>query len=99
MPSPFDNALTKADSVITEVMLSVFLINGKRYKAVLDESPNLMGDSYRDDHLINGTTRTLTLFKRAGYKPRLGDVVTQREQSYIVRGFSFVDDLIVLQLE
>ncbi|MCR1838447.1 hypothetical protein [Rodentibacter caecimuris] len=80
-------------------MLSVFLINGKRYKAVLDESPNLMGEAYRDDHLINGTTRTLTLFKRSGYKPRLGDVVTQRGQSYIVRGFSFVDDLIVLQLE
>lgn len=99
MPSPFDNALTQADNVIADVMLSVFLINGKRYKAVLDESPNLMGEGYRDDHLINGTTRTLTLFQRSGYKPKLGDVVTQRGQTYIVRGFSFVDELIVLQVE
>lgn len=99
MPSPFEDALAKADSVISEVMLSVFVINGKRYKAVLDEAPNLMGSDYRDDHLINGTTRTLTLFKSSRYQPKAGDVVKQRDREYVVRGFSFVDDLIVLQLE
>lgn len=97
MPSVFDKALAQADRVIAEVILSVFLINGKRYKAVLDEAPNL-GD-YRDDQLINGTTRTLTLFKSSHYQPKPGDVVKQGDREYVVRGFSFVDDLIVLQLE
>ena len=52
-----------------------------------------------DDYLINGTTRTLTLFKSSGYKPKLGDVITASNAKYVVRGFSFEDGKIVLQLE
>lgn len=97
--SPFDDALAQADKVISDVMMSVYVINGKKYKAVLDESPKLMGGNYTDDYLINGTTRTLTLFKASGYKPKLGDIITYSTEEYVVRGFSFEDKKIVLQLE
>lgn len=96
MPSLFDKALAQADAVISSVMMSAFIIGGKRYQAVLDEAPNLM--SYEDNR-VNGTTRTLTMFKSSGYSPKLGDVVKQGRVEYIVRGFSFSDELIVLQLE
>lgn len=96
MPSVFDKALSKADSVIGSVMMSAFIINGKRYQAVLDESPNLM--SYEDNR-VNGTTRTLTLFKSSGYLPKLGDLIKQGRAEYTVGGFSFNDELIILQLE
>lgn len=98
--SPFDEALAQADKVISDVMMSVYVINGKKYKAVLDESPKLMsGNYYTDDYLINGTTRTLTLFKASGYKPKLGDIIISSTEEYVVRGFSFEDKKIVLQLE
>lgn len=98
--SPFDDALAQADNVISDVMMSVYVINGKKYKAVLDESPKLMsGNYYTDDYLINGTTRTLTLFKASGYKPKLGDIIISSTEEYVVRGFSFEDKKIVLQLE
>ena len=96
MPSRFDKALAQADAVISSVMMSAFIIGGKRYQAVLDEAPNLM--SYEDNR-VNGTTRTLTMFKSSGYSPKLGDIVKQGRAEYIVRGFSFSDELIVLQLE
>lgn len=96
--SPFDDALAQADKVISDVMMSVYVINGKEYKAVLDEEPRVMGGG-GDDYLINGTTRTLTLFKSSGYKPKLGDVITASNAKYVVRGFSFDDGKIVLQLE
>nr|DAI52883.1 MAG TPA: ATP-binding sugar transporter [Bacteriophage sp.] len=96
--SPFDDALAQADKVISDVMMSVYVINGKEYKAVLDEEPRVMGGG-GDDYLINGTTRTLTLFKSSGYKPKLGDVITASNAKYVVRGFSFEDGKIVLQLE
>ena len=96
--SPFDDALAQADKVISDVMMSVYVINGKEYKAVLDEEPRVMGGGV-DDYLINGTTRTLTLFKSSGYKPKLGDVITASNAKYVVRGFSFDDGKIVLQLE
>ena len=99
MSSPFDNALTRADTVITDVMMSVYVINGKKYKAVRDETPKVMGGNYSDDYLINGTTRTLTLFRSSGYKPKLGDVITIKTSEYVVRGFSFEDGKSVLQLE
>ena len=99
MSSPFDNALTRADNVITDVMMSVYVINGKKYKAALDETPKVMGGNYSDDYLINGTTRTLILFRASGYKPKLGDVITTKTGEYVVRGFSFEDGKIVLQLE
>ena len=97
--SPFDDALAQADKVISDVMMSVYVINGKKYKAVLDESPKLMSGNHTDDYLINGTTRTLTLFKASGYKPKLGDIITSSTEEYVVRGFSFEDKKIVLQLE
>ena len=98
--SPFDDALAQADKVITDVMMSVYVINGKKYKAVLDETPKVMsGNYYSEDYLINGTTRTLTLFKASGYKPKLGDIITSSTEEYVVRGFSFEDKKIVLQLE
>ena len=97
--SPFDDALAQADKVISDVMMSVYVINGKKYKAVLDESPKLMSGNYSDDYLINGTTRTLTLFKASGYKPKLGDIIISSTEEYVVRGFSFEDKKIVLQLE
>lgn len=96
MPSLFDKALAQADAVISSVMMSAFSINGKRYQAVLDESPNLM---QYEDNRINGTTRTLTLFKSSGYQPQMGDLIKQGRAEYIVRGFSFNDELIILQLE
>ena len=82
--SPFDDALAQADKVISDVMMSVYVINGK---------------DYSDDYLINGTTRTLTLFRSSGYKPKLGDVITTKTSEYVVRGFSFEDGKILLQLE
>lgn len=97
--SPFDVAIAQADKVISDVMMSVYVINGKKYKAVLDETPKVMGGNYSDDYLINGTTRTLTLFRSSGYKPKLGDVITASNAKYVVRGFSFEDGKIVLQLE
>ena len=96
MPSLFDKALAQADAVISSVMMSAFIIGGKRYQAVLDEAPNLM--SYEDNR-VNGTTRTLTMFKSSGYSPKLGDIVKQGRAEYIVRGFGFSEELIVLQLE
>ena len=97
--SPFDVAIAQADKVISDVMMSVYVINGKKYKAVLDEVPKVMSGNYGDDYLINGTTRTLTLFRSSGYKPKLGDVITTKNSEYVVRGFSFEDGKIVLQLE
>ena len=97
--SPFDVAISQADKVISDVMMSVYVINGKKYKAVLDETPKVMSGNYSDDYLINGTTRTLTLFRSSGYKPKLGDVITASNAKYVVRGFSFEDGKIVLQLE
>ena len=76
--------------------MSAFTINGKRYQAVLDESPNLM---QYEDNRINGTTPTLTLFKSSGYQPKMGDLIKQGRAEYIVRGFNFNDELIILQLE
>lgn len=90
--SPFDDALAQADKVISDVMMSVYVINGKEYKAVLDETPKEMEP-------MNGVYRTLTMFKSSGYSPKLGDIIKQGQAEYIVRGFSFNDELIVLQLE
>ena len=97
--SPFDNALAQADKVITDVMMSVYVINGKEYKAVLDETPKVVSGNYSEDYVINGTTRMLTLVRSSGYKAKLGDVITTKTGEYVVRGFSFEDGKIVLQLE
>lgn len=90
--SPFDDALAQADNVISDVMMSVYVINGKKYKAVLDESP-------KEVEPINGVYRTLTLFKSSGYKPKKNDRVIINNIDYLVSGFSFNSGTIILQLE
>ena len=90
--SPFDDALAQADKVISDVMMSVYVINGKKYKAVLDESP-------KEVEPINGVYRTLTLFKSSGYKPKKNDRVIINNIDYLVSGFSFNSGTIILQLE
>ena len=92
MPSPFDVAISQADKVISDVMMSVYVINGKEYKAVLDELP-------KEVEPINGVYRTLTLFKSSGYKPKKNDRVMINNIEYIVSGFSFNSGTIILQLE
>ncbi|MDG6894528.1 phage tail protein [Volucribacter amazonae] len=95
MLSPFEQALAKAEQDIQQLMMNEWLIQNQPYPALLDESPNVMGD----DPIINGTCRTLTLFKSSGYQPKLGHQVSRGQQHYVVRGFSFSDELIILQLE
>lgn len=90
--SPFDVAISQADKVISDVMMSVYAINGKKYKAVLDEVP-------KEFEPINGIYRTLTLFKSSRYKPKKNDRVTINNIEYIVSGFSFNSGTIILQLE
>lgn len=90
--SPFDDALAQADKVISDVMMPVYVINGKKYKAVLDESP-------REVEPINGVYRTLTLFKSSGYKLKKNDRATINNIDYIISGFSFNSGTIILQLE
>ncbi|WP_257824180.1 hypothetical protein [Aggregatibacter actinomycetemcomitans] len=92
MSSLFDDALAEADSVITDVMMSVYVINGKKYKAVLDEIP-------KDMEPMSGIYRTLTLFKSSGYKPRKNDRVTIKGVDYVVTGFTLNSGTIMLQLE
>ena len=81
-----------ADKVITDVMMSVYVINGKEYKAVLDETPKEMEP-------MNGVYRTLTMFKSSGYKPKKGDKTTINGVDYVVTGFTFNSGTIMLQLE
>lgn len=92
MLSPFDEALAQADNVITDVMMSAYVINGKKYKAVLDEIPKEMEP-------MSGIYRTLTLFKTSGYKPRKNDRVTIKGVDYVVTGFTFNSGTIMLQIE
>lgn len=100
MSSPFDNALAGADLAITQTMMSEWLINNVAYLAVYDESPRIMdGFHSLEDHAINGTTRTLTLFRSSGYKPRLDHKVVGLGKKYLIKSYHFMDGLIVLQLE
>lgn len=95
--SPFDVAIAQADKVISDVMMSVYVINGKKYKAVLDEEPRVMGGG--DDYLINGTTRTLALFKSSGYKLKPRTTYLALDAVITSPSFGFEDGKIVLQLE
>ncbi|MDD2167376.1 phage tail protein [Glaesserella parasuis] len=100
MPSLFEQAFAKADSVIERTMMSEWLINGKPYPATYDEAPHIMeGLHVWDEQALNGTLRTLTLFRSSGYKPRLDHKVVQGEKKYLVKSYHFVDQMIVLQLE
>lgn len=100
MSSPFEAAIAQVDKVIADVMMSKWQIGGEEYLAVLDESPRLMEALItRDDPRVNGTERTLTLFKSSGYKPKLNHIAEQGSKRYMVKSFGFQDDLIVLQVE
>lgn len=97
MFSPFEQALAMADQHIQQAMMNDWQINDQVYLACFDESPNMMNASA--DERINGTIRTLTLFKSSGYIAHIGDKVSRGKQRYLVQGFSFMDGLIILQLE
>lgn len=102
MPSPFDQAMATADQTIQATMMSEWLIGGKPYPAIYDEAPAVFdGIHIRNEtpKVINGTERTLTLFRTSGYKPKLDDRVSGNGKKYLVKSYHFVDQLIVLQLE
>lgn len=100
MPSLFEQALLLADQTITQTMMSQWLINNKPYPATYDEAPHIMeGLHSSEDQALNGTLRTLTLFRTSGYKPRLDDRVVGNGKKYLVKSYHFVDGMIVLQLE
>lgn len=100
MPSLFEQALNGADRVITQTMMSEWLINNKPYSATYDEAPHIMdGLHSSEDQAIKGTLRTLTLFRSSGYKPRLDDRVIGYGKKYFVKSYHFIDGMIVLQLE
>lgn len=100
MPSPFEQAMATADQTIQSTMMSEWLIGGKPYPAIYDEAPAVFeGLLSRDERAINGTARTLTLFRTSGYKPKLDDRVSGNGKKYLVKSYHFVDQLIVLQLE
>ena len=100
MSSPFDAVLAQADNLIAGVMMSKWQIGDGEYLAVLDEAPRLMEALItREEPRVNGTERTLTLFKSSGYKPKLNHIAQQGSKRYMVKSFGFQDDLIVLQVE
>ena len=100
MLSPFQVAMGQADQTIQGVMMSDWKIDGVLYPAVLDETPRIMDTLLsRDEPRVNGTERTLTLFQSSGYKPKINHIVQQGAKRYIVKAFSFQDDLIILQVE
>lgn len=101
MSSPFEQALAKADKAITEIMMSPWLIEGVPYPASYDEEPQRFEGILQpnEEYRVNGTKRTLTLFKGCGYRPHVGDRVEQGNKQFIVKAFNFIDQLIVLQLE
>lgn len=100
MPSPFDLALAQADSVIARTIMSEYMINGKPYQAVYDEVPREFDQvGSNSNWALNGSYRTLTLFKTRGYKPKRGDVVMIEGKRYGVTGFGYHDGYLVLQVE
>lgn len=100
MSSPFEQALAQADQTISQIMMSEWLINNQPYPATFDETPRIMeGFHSSEEQALNGTLRTLTLFRSSGYKPRLDDRVTGNGKKYLVKSYHLVDGMIVLQLE
>lgn len=92
--------MATADQTIQATMMSEWLIGGKPYPAMYDEAPAVFeGLLSHDERAINGTARTLTLFRTSGYKPKLDDRVSGNGKKYLVKSYHFVDQLIVLQLE
>ncbi|MDK9430936.1 phage tail protein [Gallibacterium anatis] len=101
MLNPFEQALAQADKAITDIMMSPWLIDGVIYPATYDEVPQRFEGmlQYNEEYRVNGTKRTLTLFKESGYRPRVGDRAEQGDKQFLVKAFELVDQLIILQLE
>lgn len=100
MVSLFEQAMATADQTIQQTMMSEWKIGGKTYPAMYDEAPAVFDSLMsRDERTINGTARTLTLFRTSGYRPRVDDSVAGNGKRYLVKSYHFIDQLIVLQLE
>ncbi|MDE8035738.1 phage tail protein [Actinobacillus equuli subsp. equuli] len=95
MSNPFEQALLKADDIIAHTIMQAITINGADYRAVFDEAPRIMDQV----QAMEGTERTVTLYRTSGYLPRKGDRVSLNGREYRVTAFRFIDQLIVLQLE
>lgn len=99
MSSLFDDALQKIDSVIGRTMMNEWFINGKPFNAVYDEAARVFEGLHTEDTLMNGTARTLTLFKASGYKPRINDQVERNGKVFFVKSYYYEDDLLIVRLE
>ncbi|MCI7718718.1 hypothetical protein ACEE49_09170 [[Pasteurella] aerogenes] len=100
MSSPFDIALAQADSAIERTIMSAYAINGVFYQAVFDEIPkemNQIGSSQQ--FALSGSYCTLSLFKSQGYMPKRGDAVLIKGKEYVVTGYGYQDEILILQLE
>lgn len=100
MSSPFEQALTQADKAIEQQIMNQWQIGEHSYPAIFDEAPQQFeGFIQQEQYRVNGTQRTLTLFRASGYLPRVGDIAKRAEQSFVVKAVSYQDQLIILQLE
>lgn len=101
MSNLFEEALAQADKAIERIMMSPWLIEDVPYLAAYDEEPQRFDGmlQYNEEYRVNGTKRTLTLFKESGYRPRVGDRAEQGDKQFLVKAFELVDQLIILQLE
>ncbi|MGF7433130.1 hypothetical protein [Pasteurella bettyae] len=100
MSSPFDLALAQADATIEQTIMTGYVINGTTYQAVYDEIPREIDPTgYSGSLALNGSYRTLTLFKTQGYKPKRGDVVEINSKRYAITGFGYRDGYLILQVE
>ncbi|WGE69896.1 phage tail protein [Actinobacillus equuli subsp. haemolyticus] len=100
MCSPFEQAMEQADQVIMAMMMSEWQIQGQPYPAVYDESPKVFeGLHFNEDTAINGTARTLTLYRSSGYKPRIGDEAVREGKVFFVKSYYYQDNLLILRLE
>ncbi|WKS98741.1 phage tail protein [Gallibacterium salpingitidis] len=101
MSNLFEEALEQADKAIERIMMSPWLIEDVPYLAAYDEEPQRFDGMLQlnEEYRVNGTKRTLTIFKNSGYRPHVGDRVEQGDKQFVIKAFDFVDQLIILQLE
>lgn len=102
MRSPFDESLEQADDTILSTMMSDFEINGAIYPAVYDEENRTMEGILSANELstaAQSTARRLTLFRKSGYKPRVGDEVSKNGKTYFVKSYYYEDGLLILRIE
>lgn len=100
MSSPFELAMVAADRDIQNVMMSEWLIRGNPYLATYDEGAKMFeGIHTSEESAMNGTARTLTLFRSSGYKPRINDQVERDNKVFFVKSWYYEDDLLIIRLE